>query len=371
MPDAVCIGKEGPGLAGCPSSRYESDMSRADDEKFMRLALREAARGVGHTSPNPAVGAVVVKAGRVLAKGWHRRAGEPHAEIEALRALKRPELARGATLYVSLEPCSTHGRTPPCTEAIVNAGIARAVVGATDPNPRHAGRGLSILEKAGIRVTAGVLAAQCAALNPGFNKWVTTRMPLLIAKAALSLDGRLTRPPGEGQWLTSPQARADAMRLRAQVDAILVGAGTLRADNPRLTVRGFEGKQPWRVVISRSGRFPKNPHLFTDRHRDRTLVYRGSTLRFVLRDLARRGCTSVMIEGGGELLGAAFDARLIDRVHFYLAPLLCGGPDVIGGRGAGSTADSIRLTNILYRRIGPDLRLTADAEYPASSSRRR
>ena len=347
-------------------------MSRADDEKFMRLALREAKRGLGHTSPNPAVGAVIVKGGRVIAKGWHHRAGEPHAEIEALRAVKKTDRTRGATLYVTMEPCCTHGRTPPCTDAIVKAGIASVVVGATDPNPSHAGRGFAILEKAGIRVTSGVLGAECTALNAAFNKWVTTRLPLVIAKAGLSLDGRMTRPPGEGQWLTSPRARADAMRLRAQVDAILIGAGTLREDNPRLTIRGvagFEEKQPWRVVLTRRGRIPKDAHLFTDKHRQRTLVYRGKPLRFVLRDLARRGCTSVMIEGGGELLGAAFDARLVDRVHFYLAPLLCGGPNVIGGRGAGSTSGSIRLKNIHHRRIGPDILLTADAEYPPRKKR--
>jgi diaminohydroxyphosphoribosylaminopyrimidine deaminase/5-amino-6-(5-phosphoribosylamino)uracil reductase len=343
-------------------------MSRAEDEKFMRLALREAARGLGRTSPNPAVGAVIVKGGRVLARGWHQRAGAPHAEIEALHALGKPQLARGATLYVTLEPCCTRGRTPPCTDAIIHAGFARVVAGATDPNPRHAGRGFAILKDAGVRVTAGVLASECAALNADFNKWGTTGLPLVIAKAAISLDGRLTRPPGEGQWLSSPQSRADAMRLRARVDAILIGAGTLRADNPRLTVRGvrgFEDKQPWRVVLTRRGRLPEGAHLFTDTHRARTLVYSKKTLRFVLRDLARRGCTSVMIEGGGELLGAAFDARVVDRVHFYIAPILVGGPDVIGGRGAGSTAKAAQLRNVHHQRIGPDLLLTADVEYPA------
>ena len=341
-------------------------MSRADDEKFMRLALREAARGVGHTSPNPAVGAVIVKAGRVLAKGWHRCAGGPHAEIEALRALKKNKLARGATLYVTLEPCCTHGRTPPCTEAIVRAGLARVVVGATDPNPRHAGRGFVVLEKAGVAVSTGVLAERCAALNAAFNKWITTGLPLVIAKAGLSLDGRLTRPSGEGAWLTSVPSRADAMRLRAQVDAILVGAGTVRADNPRLTIRGLRGpavRQPWRVVLTRSGRLPKDAHLFSDEHRERTLVFRGKSLRAVLRDLAKRGCTSVMIEGGGALLGSAFDARLVDRVHFYLAPLLCGGPDGIGGIGAGSTRDAVQLEKITFRRIGPDILLTADVRH--------
>jgi len=341
-------------------------MSRLADEKFMRLALHEAARGIGRTSPNPAVGAVIVKAGRVVAKGWHRCAGAPHAEIEALRSPKNPGLARGATLYVTLEPCCTHGRTPPCTDAIVNAGLARVVAGATDPNPRHAGRGFAILKKAGVRVTSGVLATECTAMNAPFNKWITTGLPFVIAKAGMSLDGRFTRPSGEGQWLTSPHSRADAMRLRAYVDAILIGAETLRADNPSLTIReirGFQDKQPWRVVLTRSGPLPKSAHLFTDIHRARTLVYRKKPLRFVLRDLARRGCTSVMIEGGGELLGTAFDARLVDRVHFYFAPILVGGPVVIGGRGARATNGSAQLKNVKYLRVGPDLLLTADAEY--------
>lgn len=337
-------------------------MNCEDDEKFMRLALREAARGVGRTSPNPAVGAVIVKGGRVIARGWHRCAGGPHAEIEALRALKRPGLARGATMFVTLEPCCTHGRTPPCTDAIIAAGIARVVVGATDPNPRHAGRGFAVLKKAGVAVTAGVLAEKCAALNAGFNKWIISGMPLVTAKAGLSLDGRLTRPPGEGAWLTSEKSRADAMRLRAQVDAILVGAGTVRADNPRLTVRGLRGvmRQPWRVVLTRRAQLPKDAHLFSDAHRDRTLIFRGKSLRAVLRDLGRRGCTSVMIEGGGKLLGAAFDAGLVDRVQLYLAPMLCGGPDGIGGMGAASTRKAPRLENVSFRRIGPDLRISAD-----------
>ena len=338
-------------------------MKREDDVKFMRLALREAAKGIGRTSPNPAVGAVIVMGGRVIAKGWHRCAGGAHAEVEALRSLKNPRLARGATIYVTLEPCCTHGRTPPCTEAIAAAGIRRVVVGATDPNPRHAGRAFSILKKTGVAVTAGILAEECAALNAGFNKWITTGMPLVIAKAGLSLDGRLTRPCDEGPWLTGEASRADAMRLRAQVDAILVGAGTVRADNPRLTVRGLRGasaRQPWRVVLTRSGRLPDGAHLFSDEHRERTLVFRGKSLRAVLRDLGARGCTSVMIEGGGALLGSAFDARLVDRVQFYLAPLLCGGPDGIAGRGAGSAGAAVKLRNVAFRKIGPDLRMTAD-----------
>ncbi len=354
-------------LAGSCVRGYGCEMSRADDEKFMRLALREAARGVGQTSPNPAVGAVIVKAGRVVAKGWHQRAGGPHAEVEVLRALKSPALARGATMYVSLEPCCTHGRTPPCTDAIIAAGIARVVVGATDPNPRHAGHGFAVLKSGGVAVTAGVLSDECTALNAGFNKWVTTGLPLVIAKAGLSLDGRLTRPPGEGAWLTAVESRADAMRLRASVDAILVGAETVRTDNPWLTIRGVSPvphRQPWRVVLTRSGRLPKSAHIFTDEHRERTLVLRGKTLREVLRELGGRGCTTVMIEGGGKLLGAAFDEGLVDRVHFYLAPLLCGGPDAIAGLGSGSTREAPRLANVSYRRMGPDVRVTGDVRLP-------
>lgn len=338
-------------------------MSRVDEEKFLRLALKEARRGLGRTAPNPMVGAVLVKDGRVLSSGWHRAAGQPHAEIEALRALKDPAHARGATLYVTLEPCCTHGRTPPCTEAIIAAGLKRVVFGATDPNPAHAGRAVALLKKARIAVSHGLLADECNALNAAFNKWVTTGMPLVIAKAGLSLDGRLSRPPGEGQWITSERSRADAMRLRSEADAILIGAGTLRTDNPQLTIRGvpgFAGKQPLRVVMTRRGHLPKDSHLFTDEHRHRTLVYRGESLRFVLRDLARRGCNNVLIEGGGELLGAAFDARLVDRVRFYLAPLLCGGPNVIGGRGVPTPAESLPLKNVSYRRCDRDLVISGD-----------
>jgi len=333
-------------------------------ESFMRLALREARRGVGRTSPNPCVGAVIVSAkGRPLAKGWHRAAGCPHAEIEAIRHLARPSLARGATLYVTLEPCSTHGRTPPCVDAIIAAGFARVVIGAVDPNPSHAGRGLDRLRAAGIEVIPGILAAEAEALNRAFNKWIVAGLPFVIAKCALSLDGRITRLPSEGQWLTNERSRADARKLRAQVDAILIGAGTLRADNPRLTVRGVPGaRQPWRVVLTRSGNLPPRSRLFTDAHRSRTLVYKKRSLAHVLRDLGRRNVTSVLIEGGAQILGEAFDRHLVDRVQFYIAPLLIGGPTLsVAGRG---TRTPPIVSNPEYRRIGNDLVLTGDVLYP-------
>ena len=332
-----------------------------DDVKLMRAALREARRGAGRTSPNPAVGAVIVRGGRIVARGFHRRAGMPHAEIEALAALKNPLLAKGATLCVTLEPCSTQGRTPPCVAAILRHGFARVVIGAIDPNPAHAGRGVGLLRAAGVEVVTDVLENECRELNSAFNKWIVTGMPFVIAKAALSLDGRLTRPPREGQWLSNAASRADAHRLRASVDAILVGAGTIRADNPRLTVRGIpDARQPWRVILAGRGPLSKCARVFTDEFRDRTLVFRDRTLRAVLRELGRKEITSVLIEGGGTALGEAFDRRLVDRVHLYLAPFLCGGPNAIGGRGAASTAESLALKNPRYTRIGDDILMTAD-----------
>ena len=352
-----------------PSCILHPVSSPMPDEPFMRAALREAARGLGHTSPNPAVGAVIVRGGRIVARGFHRRAGQPHAEIEALRALKKADLARGATLYVTLEPCSTQGRTPPCVGAILSAGFARVVIGTIDPNPAHAGRGVKLLRAGGVKVTAGVLDEECRALNVGFNKWIVTGLPWVIAKAGMSLDGRLTRPQGEGQWITSPAARTDAQQFRARVDAILIGAGTLRADNPRLTVRGIPGaRQPWRVVITRGGSLPANAHLFKDAHRERTLVYHRRPLRAVLRELGKRGVTSVLIEGGTRVLGEAFDRRLVDEVQFYVAPLLLGGPQVvIGGHGVGATAEAPQLVEPSYTRVGPDLRLRALVTYPSAA----
>jgi diaminohydroxyphosphoribosylaminopyrimidine deaminase/5-amino-6-(5-phosphoribosylamino)uracil reductase len=335
-------------------------VNHADDEKFMRLALTEAQRGIGWTSPNPAVGAVIVKNGRVLSKGWHHRAGGPHAEVEAIRALKNPAAANGATIYVTLEPCCTHGRTPPCTGAIIAGGFARVVFGATDPNPAHAGRAIAILEAAGITVSHGLLAQECTALNRAFNHWVTTGLPYVIAKAGMSLDGRLSRPPGEGQWLTSEASRKHAMGVRRTVDAILIGANTLRDDNPRLTLRGVDGRQPLRVVLSRTGRLPKDAHLFTDEYKNRTLIECGKSLKTVLRELAQRGCTSVLIEGGGALLGSAFDANLVQHAIFYIAPLLCGGPHIITGKGVAESRLARRIHSPTYQKLGPDLVMQGD-----------
>lgn len=330
------------------------------DEHYMREALALAKRGLGRTRPNPAVGCVLVRGGRIIARGWHRRAGQPHAEIEALRSLASPSLARGATVYVTLEPCSTHGRTPPCTRALVEAGVGRVVVGAVDPNPKHRGRGLKILRKAGIEATAGILAAECAALNREFHHYMATGLPWVIAKCGMSLDGRLTRPAGESPWITSPAARADAMNLRRQVDAILVGAATVRADDPALTVRGGRcPQQPWRVVWA--PRRPPQPEarVFTDAHRDRTLVMRDKSLRSTLRKLGRLGVMRVLVEGGGHTLGCVFREGVAQEIVFYVAPMLAGG-EIAAVAGPGFPPEQAALLgNLKAIKIGQCLRLSA------------
>ncbi|HEV8422893.1 MAG TPA: bifunctional diaminohydroxyphosphoribosylaminopyrimidine deaminase/5-amino-6-(5-phosphoribosylamino)uracil reductase RibD [Chthoniobacterales bacterium] len=334
-------------------------MTDVGDEIFMRAALDEARQGVGKTSPNPAVGAVLVKKGQIVARGFHRARGSAHAEIECLTNAPKGPLHR-ATLYVTLEPCSTTGRTPPCTHAIIKTGLGRIVVGATDPNPQHRGRGIEKLRAAGIEVRSGVLETECSRVNEAFNKWIVTGRPFVVAKCGMSLDGRLTRPPEEDHWLTSPAARRHAMQLRSQVDAILIGAETLRQDNPRLTTRGIPGAlQPLRVVLTRSGKMPRASHLFSDRWADRTLVYRNKSLARVLTELGQREITSVLIEGGGQILGQAFDSRFVDKVHFYLAPLFTGGPVLaVGGKGVPSTATAARLLNVRHQRVGRDLLVT-------------
>jgi len=343
----------------------------------MRRALALARRGIGRTSPNPAVGAVLVHGGKIIGEGWHRRAGMPHAEVEALAdagvlspesGVLSPESVvrsrdsglrtgdsglRSSTLYVTLEPCCTHGRTPPCTGAIIAAGIRRVIVAATDPNPKHRGRGLRLLRRAGIRVEAGLLAGEATALNEPFNKWVTTGLPLVIAKAALSLDGKMATRTGDSKWITSGAARREAHKLRARVDAVMVGANTVIRDDPRLTLRhGVRGRQPWRVVV---GRCPRTAKLLNDACRERTILFttRGGrvNLRAALRKLGRMGITSVLIEGGPTLLSAAFDAGLVDKVAFFFAP------KVIAGSASVAKAKAVRGA---WRKIGAEILFEGD-----------
>jgi diaminohydroxyphosphoribosylaminopyrimidine deaminase/5-amino-6-(5-phosphoribosylamino)uracil reductase len=296
------------------------------DEKWMGMAVELAKRAGNSTRPNPRVGAILVKGGRIVGAGYHRRAGLPHAEIEAIQ--QAGVKAKGAKLFVTLEPCSTHGRTPPCTDRIVASGIREVIYGAGDVDQRNAGGAGRVLSQKKIRVVKGILREECEKLNEDYRHWKTKKEPWVILKLAMTMDGYLV-VPGR-RWVTGEVARAEVQKLRAGCDAILVGAETLRKDNPKLTVRtGRVGEQPWRVVVTRSGKLPKGANLFRDRYRDRTLVYRRKKWSEVLKDLYRRGVSRLLVEGGAEVAGGLIKAGKVNEVVIYLAPIL------VGKRGKG------------------------------------
>src|SRR5580704_14447587 len=341
------------------------------DASWMRIALREAEKGLGRCSPNPAVGAVIVNGGQLISKGYHRKAGRPHAEIEALSKAPASAIC-GSTLYVTLEPCSTFGRTPPCTDAIIANGVARVVVGSIDRNPVHVGRGIERLRSAGVRVTTGVLESQCRHLNVGFDRWISSGRPWVIAKIAQSLDGRITRPPGESSKLTGATAHRRVQTLRATVDAIMIGAETLRQDNPRLTVRGIRNaRQPWRVIVTRTGRVPSESKVLTDNFRDHTLVFQNRSWDEVLVDLGKRGVTRLLVEGGGEILGELSDGDLIDEVWSFFAPWLTGGDKPsFGGKGVHDNVAAKVLHHARFERFESDILIRGFIRSPEEEVRR-
>jgi diaminohydroxyphosphoribosylaminopyrimidine deaminase/5-amino-6-(5-phosphoribosylamino)uracil reductase len=305
------------------------------DEKWMGVAVDLAKRAGNSARPNPRVGAILVKGGRIVGAGYHRRAGLPHAEIEAIQ--QAGVRAKGAKLFVTLEPCSTHGRTPPCTDRIVASGIREVIYGAGDVDRRNAGGAERILTRKKIRVVKGVLREECEKLNEDYRHWKTKKEPWVILKLAMTMDGYLV-VPGR-RWVTGEPARAEVQELRVGCDAILVGAETVRKDNPQLTVRkvfrhsaecrNVGGEQPLRVVVTRSGKLPKGANLFRDRYKDRTLVYRKKKWSEVLKDLHRRGVSRLLVEGGAEVAGGLVKARKVNEVVIYLAPILVGE----GGKG--------------------------------------
>jgi diaminohydroxyphosphoribosylaminopyrimidine deaminase/5-amino-6-(5-phosphoribosylamino)uracil reductase len=317
-------------------------------EDFMRLALAEAEKGRGRTHPNPAVGAVVVRAGRAISRGHHEKAGLPHAEVNALRRAGRR--ARGADLYVTLEPCNHQGRTPPCTEAVIAAGVRRVFFGSPDPNPLVEGHGARRLRRAGIEVRSGVLRPQCDASNRAWFKFITTGVPYVVLKAAVTLDGKLAARDGGSKWISSPRSRRLVHRWRNELDAVLVGAGTVRADDPRLTVRGIpRGRNPVRVVL---GAIPPRARML--RERGETLAEQGP-LHSVLRRLAKRGITSVLVEGGARVHGAFLEAGLWDELRLFIAPLVFGAE---ARSWAGlRRARGLQLELREVERVGPDLLL--------------
>ncbi|MEM7603641.1 MAG: bifunctional diaminohydroxyphosphoribosylaminopyrimidine deaminase/5-amino-6-(5-phosphoribosylamino)uracil reductase RibD [Verrucomicrobiota bacterium] len=343
------------------SHTYSVAMSgnQIDDEKWMRDALEEAARGLGMTSPNPPVGAIIVRDATELGKGWHQKAGEAHAEVNAIANAKAnhgEDACQGATIYVTLEPCSTHGRTAPCVEAILKEGFSRVVISSTDPNPEHVGAAFNILQEAGIEVSGRVLEEQGDELIRFFAKRVCTGLPWVIAKTAATLDGRTTLEPGEGQWVSSEASREDVQKWRRQCDAIMIGGETFRIDNPSLTLRGpyAEGRpQPLRVIFTSDDLLPQTHHLFSDEHQDRTRVHWSQSLDKSLRSLAAEGVNAVMLESGGRLLAHAMQLGLVDEMLLYLAPRLGGGHT----RLLPVDGISAQLTDLEVKPIGPDIRL--------------
>jgi diaminohydroxyphosphoribosylaminopyrimidine deaminase/5-amino-6-(5-phosphoribosylamino)uracil reductase len=356
-----------------------ADRFSAADHAHMARALQLAARGLYTTSPNPRVGCVVVKDGRVVGEGWHERAGTPHAEVHALQ--QAGDAAHGATVYVTLEPCAHHGRTPPCAEALANAGVARVVAAMTDPNPLVAGNGIAMLTLAGIAAEVGLMEADARALNPGFVSRMTRQRPWLRLKTASTLDGKTALANGASQWITGEAARADVQRLRARACAILAGSGTVLADNPRMNVRDLDiGRQPLRVVVDSALRTPPSAAMLpaliacraADPARRAALEAAGAEvvelpggdgrvdLAALLTLLAQRGVNELHVEAGAALNGALLAAGLVDEWVAYVAPMAVG--DDARGLFAlsplASLADAARFRFADVRQIGGDLRLT-------------
>jgi diaminohydroxyphosphoribosylaminopyrimidine deaminase / 5-amino-6-(5-phosphoribosylamino)uracil reductase len=337
------------------------------------------------------VGAVLVRGGRTIGEGWHRKAGEPHAEIEAIRdAQQRGRRIAGSTLYVTLEPCCTQGRTPPCTEAILRSGIARVVVAAVDPNPRHAGEGIRILRKGGIRVEQGSLEDEATEINEAFNHWIVRRTPFVTVKAAMTLDGKIATPAGESKWITGEAARRHGMRLRERADAILAGVNTIIADDPSLTFRAARGigKTLRRIILDANARMPLSARAVTDEAAHATTIVVSTAapksrvgalgrrvnvwtaparngridLRWLLRKLGREEVTDLLVEGGGEVNASFLLGGHAQRVAFFYAPKILGGRDAIKGvAGAGllKKQDWLKLREVQWKSFGKDLFMTA------------
>ena len=356
-----------------------------DDRAWMQLAIREAKKGLGRTSPNPCVGAVVVKNNRLIATGFHAKAGTPHAEVHALRAAGAK--ARGGTIYVTLEPCNHTGRTPPCTQAILAAGIKRVVVGMLDPNPLVSGGGCKTLGAHGVAVTQGVLAEECRSLNRPFSKYITTGLPWVIMKAGMSLDGKLALASGQCAWITNEQSRLQVHRLRDRVDAILIGSETALCDDPALTTRlvGCKGKDPLRVVLDTALRLPPTARMLqqissaptwifcgpdADVKRAEALVRAGAIIKqvrltdagqldleAVLCELGRAQLTSVLVEGGSRVHTVFLRANLVDEVNIFVAPIFLGsdGVPLVDTLGLQQVADAPRFSTTRVRRFGNDV----------------
>lgn len=368
----------------------EDARQRERDEMFMREALRIARNAEGRTSPNPLVGAVIVRDGIIVAEGWHRKAGTPHAEVHALRMAG--DLAKGATLYVTLEPCAHVGRTGPCAVAVRDAGIRRVVVAMGDPNPLVAGKGIQILRDAGVEVTVGVCEAEARQLNEVFLHWITTGRPFVVLKTAMTLDGKIATASGASKWITGEAARLRVHELRDRYDAILAGIGTALADDPSLTTRlpDRTGKNPVRIIVDSNARLPLTSNVVTDGQaqtivavteaapEERVAALRahgvdvltcgtGSHVDLVqlMQELGRREIASVLVEGGGTVNFSLLAAGLVDKVHAFVAPKIVGGRTAktpVEGEGFAQLADSVQLTQLTAESVGGDVLLTGYVE---------
>lgn len=358
------------------------------DELYMKQALMLAAQGLGRTSPNPVVGAVIVADGSIVGQGWHQAAGTPHAEVHALAQAGR--LARNATLYVTLEPCCHHGRTGPCTDAIIAAGVKRVVVAMTDPNPLVRGKGIQKLRQHGLEVLEGVCAAEAAQLNEVFIKWIATGLPFGVLKTAITLDGKIATYTGHSKWITSERSREYVHGLRNMYDAILVGIGTVLADDPSLTTRlPGGGKNPIRVIVDSKGRIPLEAKLLCDCEAPVIIAVgpeapaeklaalqakgaevlklplvagRGVSLRHLFVELGQRNITSILVEGGAEVNASVLAENVVDKVHWFIAPKIIGGktaPGPVGGLGLSDMAQATVLEDMQVKNIGKDILLTA------------
>ena len=351
----------------------------AADLRYMAEALRLARRGAGRTSPNPAVGAVVVRGGKIVGRGFHRRAGGAHAEVFALR--EAGARARGATLYVTLEPCCHIGRTGPCVDRVLESGVARVVVGSLDPNPRVRAKGVARLRRQGVAVECGLLEAEGRQLNADFEKYITTGLPFVVLKLAATLDGRIASAHGDSRWVTGEAARRRVHEMRNRLDAVIIGSQTVLADDPELTCRIRGGRHPLRVVLDGRLRSPRSARVFStapqrtrlytmaDRsakaralRRRGVVVCRGGgdrqgSLRRTLEDLARSGIMSVLIEGGGKVAARALREQLVDRLALFFAPKILGaeGRPVVGELGIRRMAEAISLREVRVERLGEDL----------------
>lgn len=360
-------------------------MSGGREAEYMRLALQLAEIAKGQTSPNPMVGAVIVNRGEVVGFGAHLKAGEAHAEVHALSMAKGK--AKGATLYVTLEPCSHHGRTPPCTEAIIEAGIKRVVIGVSDPNPQVKGRGIERLRQAGIQVDVGLLQEEARCLNQFFNHYIVHKRPFVTLKMATTLDGKIATRTGESQWITGEKARADGHRLRDEHDAILVGVNTVLKDNPRLTARidGVPGRHPLRVILDSQLRTPLDAHVAdtseastwifttTEAPLERREALEAKGIKVIpvspgprvdvektLTYLGQEGIASLLVEGGGKVNASFLEKRLVNRVVAYLAPKLIGGhqaPGAFDGEGIDRLSQSLQLSNMSVESLGDDIKV--------------